>query len=181
MVSDRRKRLITGKLDLIAATYDLVCAEIEDPVSLAALLGVSVEAGWPPGEYDRDAQLYFRDRLREGGDSVVGWYGWYAIVRSEAEGHGVLIGSGGFLGPPGVEGEVEIGYSIMPAWVGLGYATDMVQALTVFAWRDTRIKRIMIRTAATNHASQRVIEKCGFTFEGEDEKTGTLCFIMKKG
>ena len=48
-----------------AATLDHLCAEIEAPAKLASMLGIDVPAGWPPGEYDRAAQEFFRDRMEE--------------------------------------------------------------------------------------------------------------------
>ena len=110
------RKIFTNRLELVAANLDHVCAELEAPELLAALLNAQVEPGWPPGEYDRDAQMYFRDRLGENGSSVVGWYGWYAVRREKSDQPSVLIGAGGFIGPPDEEGEVEIGFSMYRFW-----------------------------------------------------------------
>ena len=65
-------RLSTNRLELVSATFDHVCAELESAQRLASLLKAHVKPGWPPGEYDRDAQRFFRDRLKEGGAAVIG-------------------------------------------------------------------------------------------------------------
>jgi len=165
-------RLAANRLDLIAATAESVRAELEAPERLAALLAVRVEAGWPPGEYDRGAQEFFLDRLVEGGASAVGWYGWYAVRRAAAPAPSVLIGAGGYFGPPGEEGTVEIGFSVMPAWRGLGYATEMAGALVGHAFSDCRIRKVIAHTAADNLASRRVLEKCGLRRVHRDEDSG---------
>jgi len=119
----------TDRLEVRAATIEYIRSELEAPERLAALLEAHVEPGWPPGEYDRDAQEFFLDRLTEGGMSVAGWYVWYAIRRRNACQPSVLIGAGGYFGPPNEEGIVEIGFSVMPSWQGLGYATDWLRYL----------------------------------------------------
>ena len=61
----RAVELFTNRLELIAATMGHVCAELEAPESLAALLHAWAEPGWPPGVYDRNAQEFFLNRLKE--------------------------------------------------------------------------------------------------------------------
>lgn len=93
----------TARLQLIAANLTHLEAELEAPGALAALLDARVPASWPPGQYDRDAMLFFRTQLIEGGPAVVGWYGWYA-VREAIAGARELVGNGGFFGPPDAAG-----------------------------------------------------------------------------
>lgn len=168
--------LTTPRLDVVAATLDHIHAELEGPQRLTALLGVDIEAGWPPGEYDRGAQEFFRDRLRKGGSDVVGWYTWYAIRRSGPQ--RILVGAAGFLGPPSEEGDAEIGFSIMPAWRGQGYATELVGMLLTWAFDDPRVRRILAHTTAQNAASCRVLEKSGFHLAGRVEESQTMCFEL---
>ncbi len=169
-------RLSTNHLDLVAATLDHVNAELESPRHLASLLNAVVESDWPPGEYDRNAQEFFRDRLKEGGAEVVGWYGWYALRREGRDEPSVLVGAGGYFGPPGETGEVEIGLSVMPAWQGLGFATEIVMALIENAFKDIRVNRIIARTTLENLASCRLLEKCGFRHVAKDETSGNILF-----
>lgn len=174
-------RLFTKHLDLMAATLDQVQAELASIEQLAVLLGARVEPGWPPGEYDRGAQEFFRDRLVEGGPSVVGWYGWYAVLRGSGDQGPVLVGAGGYLGPPGEDGVVEIGFSVMPDWQGRGYATEMAEALVRKALADPGVHLVVAHTAPGNRASSRVLEKAGFCCVGEDGETGTVRFEIKAG
>ena len=165
----RQGRIFTKRLELAAATPEHVLAELEDPRRLASLLNAAIEPGWPPGEYDRNAQEFFRERLLEGGPAAAGWYSWYAIRREGPGDPAVLVGAGGYYGPPGGAGEVEIGFSIMPPWRGLGFAAEMAEALIVNAFADPRVFRVVARMEPRNSASRRVLEKCRFRCAGDDE------------
>ncbi len=169
-------RLTTNRLELIAATLNHVCAELEAPESLAALLNAQVEPGWPPGEYDRNAQEFFRDQLKEGGLSVVGWYGWYAVRRGSRSHPSVLIGAGGYFGPPGEDGVVEIGFSIMPTWQSYGYATELAEMLIRNAFTDIRVQKVIAHTTPMNLASCKVLEKCGFNYVRRNEESGNRLY-----
>jgi [ribosomal protein S5]-alanine N-acetyltransferase len=79
----------------------------------------------------------------------------------------VLIGMGGFPGPPDSDGVAEIAYGIAPAYQGKGYATEVANALMNFASQDARVRTIRGRTLAQTNASTRVLEKCGFKKVGE--------------
>lgn len=169
-------KLFTARLELVAATFEHACAELESIASLASLLEAQIEPDWPPGEYDRPAQEFFRDRLKESGPDAVGWYSWYVLYRPNPSQPSVLIGAGGYFGPPSVGGEVEIGLSVMPAWRGMGFATEIASALIKNALADTRVRGVIAHTTPANVAARTLLDKCGFRFVSKDERTGDLCF-----
>ena len=172
--------LSTNRLELVAATLDHVCAELESADRLASLLRAHAEPGWPPGEYDREAQVFFRDRLKEGGASVTGWYCWYALRHGSSDAPLTLIGACGYFGPPSEEGIVEIGFSILPGWQNLGYATDSAGLLIKNAFTDSRVQKVIAHTTPMNLASRKVLEKCGFNYVcREDESDNDLYAIMR--
>ena len=171
-------RLSTRRLDVIATTFEHVCSELEGPGRLASVLSVDVDPAWPPGEYDREAQEFFRDRLCEGGPSVVGWYTWYAVRRGTAHSSTLLVGAAGFLGPPNEKGEVEIGFSIVPASQGRGYATELVKGLLDWALADACVRKVLAHTTPQNVASRRVLEKSGFQCVGREADSEGLCFEL---
>ena len=175
------KLLRTPRLDLIAATLAHVEAELEASSRLGSLLGAEVPEGWPPGEYDRDAQEFFRECLERGGDEVVGWYGWYAVRRADAAGPVQVVGAGGFLGPPSPEGEVEIGYSLLPETRGQGYATELVRALLEHAFTHPDVQRVVAHTAEGNEASAAVLTRAGFSPAGSGAEPGSLRFEILRG
>jgi hypothetical protein len=73
--------LRTPRLDLIAGNLEHIEAELAEPNRIGALLGVTAPEGWPPGEFDRDAMVYFRSRLAGGDPGQAGWFHWYGIAR----------------------------------------------------------------------------------------------------
>lgn len=175
------RRYSTDRLDLIASTADHISAELESAERLASLLDAEIGPDWPPGEYDRGAQEFFRTRLLEGGEGVIGWYGWYAIWRATEDHPACVVGAGGYLGPPNQAGEVEVGYSVVPAFQRQGYATEMVQALVDIALSDARVGRVVARTTPQNPASISVLKRVGFSQAGGIDAEGKLHFEIFRG
>jgi RimJ/RimL family protein N-acetyltransferase len=169
----------TNRLVLVAATVDHMRAEIVSPTQLGILLKSEIPHGWPPGEYDEGAQKFFLERLSLGGSDVVGWYGWYALLRRSSQQVGPLFASGGFLGPPSETGEVEIGYSVHPDWRGQGYATEMVGELIKWAFEDKRVRRIVAHTTSRNPASCKVLEHLGFRVSSSIRDPSSIEFELK--
>ena len=95
----------TKTLLLLPSSVELLKAELESPQRLASRLNATVNPGWPPGEYDRPAQVFFLARMIEGGEAVEGWYCWYALERITLP-RPLLIGAGGYFGLPGPQGDV---------------------------------------------------------------------------
>jgi RimJ/RimL family protein N-acetyltransferase len=64
----------------------------------------------------------------------------------------------------------ELGYWLAEPFWGRGIMTNAVSQMVSFAFNTYDIDRIFARPFGTNKASQRVLEKAGFTFEGKFEK-----------
>ncbi len=173
-------RRYTNRLVLVPATIDHVRAELISPDQMGSLLHAEVPNGWPPGEYDEAAQRFFLDRLCAGGAEVVGWYGWYALLRRSSRQTLLLIASGGFLGLPTDSGVVEIGYSVLPDWRGQGYATEMVGDLVKYAFEDARVKRIIAHTTSQNPGSCKVLGHLGFRDSGVRPDSLTIEFELHR-
>jgi [ribosomal protein S5]-alanine N-acetyltransferase len=161
------------RLNLVSATLQHFDAELKSPASLSALLGVTVPEGWPPGEYDRSAIETFRARLAEN-PTAAGWLSWYAVMRPSGGAPALLVGSGGYFGPPDAEGTVEIGYSTVPSFEGRGVATEIASALTLRALSMPGVKRVIAHVRPDNPASIRVLVRCGFTEVGPGREPGTV-------
>jgi len=168
-----RPMIRTERLVLVAATLAHVEADLDSPESLGRLLGAAVPASWPPGEYDRSAMEFFRDRLSESRDAV-GWYGWYAIHRPTGDKVGVVIGAAGYLGPPDPAGAVEVGYSIAPEFQARAFATEIVQALVSRAFSVPEVVRVIAHAQEANVGSLKVLERCGFTRVGAGGDAGAV-------
>jgi len=86
-------------------------------------------------------------------------FGVYALV---PRGHGRIIGTAGFYGPPDTVGEVTIGYGMVePEW-GQGFGTLTVARLIEICRAHGGVTAINADTDLDNIGSRRVLEKNGF-------------------
>lgn len=89
------------------------------------------------------------------------WYAaWFISLKD-----GARIGDLGFKGYP-PEGNVEIGYGLLPEYWGRGYATEAVCAAVEWALKQPGVTAVEAETEPDNAASQRVLEKAGFAPNG---------------
>ena len=77
---------------------------------------------------------------------------------------GELIGAVGYFHD--ADGVAEIGYWIGQPWWGRGFATEAASMLVRYCFTNGGMSRIVCCHFADNPASQRVIEKLGFTTTG---------------
>lgn len=160
-------QLETERLLLVASTLEIARAEARDRDELARILGAVVHPAWPPSDYDQAARDFLLRSL-EGKPDAYGFLAWCWMARPEGAGERpILIGGGGFKGPPDDTGTVEIGYSIVPEYYGRGLATEAVGAMTAWAFGHPAIRRVIAETLPELAASRRVLEKTGFALTGE--------------
>jgi RimJ/RimL family protein N-acetyltransferase len=133
--------------------------ELRDRNQFARLLDAVVPDNWPP-ESTADALPLFLSWLEAAPDRT-GWFGWYALIREANANGSVLVGSGGFMGPPDA-GVIQLGYSVLPQFQRLGYATEMVHGLVRWAFGQQGVEIVAAEIEWANPASVRVLEKAGF-------------------
>lgn len=90
-----------------------------------------------------------------------------AIVRSEPGRPREVIGYLNFHAGPNEEGQVEIGYTLMPWARGQGYAIEAVRAMFDWARREHGIRRFRASVGPDNERSINLITKLGFVHTGE--------------
>jgi RimJ/RimL family protein N-acetyltransferase len=152
--------LSTPRLDLVLEGTSALEAFLRSRGELASILGVDVPPDWP---VCGSAVIgYVIDWLRE--DPDIGGFGAYFIVH-RADNR--LIGDGGFKGRPNDRGEVEVGYAIIEAYRGQGYATEAAQAFVDWAFTHPDVNAVLAETFHDGLASQRVLCKVGMTFARE--------------
>jgi len=155
-------RLLTSRLELVAATVELAQAEINNFPSLAQLLDTPRPASWPPPLNDEHSQQHFLASLQKAEASDAGWNLWFCVRREPRE----LVGNAGFKGSP-ADGLVEIGYSMLETHQRHGYATEAVQALVGWAFQNRAVQRVVADTLPELIPSIRVMQKSGFVFVGD--------------
>ncbi len=94
--------------------------------------------------------------------------------------------SGAFVGAINIEPwddteELEIGYGLVPAAWGKGYATEAVRAAVDYAFGVAGVARLSARVVAANTASSGVLLKLGFAVIDERPiERGTLLIYRRE-
>jgi ADP-ribosylglycohydrolase/RimJ/RimL family protein N-acetyltransferase len=146
-------------LEIVHADLEMLAAARADPAQLSRLLGgAAIAEGWLVFP---DSIAFARAKLETHPDWRGFWTTFFVATLGARE--RVLVGLGGYQGPPSEEGVVEIGYSIAPAHRGRGLATQAARALTHVAFLDPRVEAVEAHTLAEPNASTRVLEKVGMT------------------
>lgn len=78
-----------------------------------------------------------------------------------------LVGSSGYHNINWTIPKFEIGYWCRTQFMGKGYVSEAVRALTSFAFDILGAERVQLCCDTENHASRRVMERVGYVFESE--------------
>ena len=90
-----------------------------------------------------------------------------AIVRAQPGQPREVIGYLNFHAGPNDSQQVEIGYTLLPAARGQGYAIEAVRAMFDWALRIHGVRRFRASVAPDNERSLNLIGKLGFVHTGE--------------
>ena len=167
--------LETARLRLVPGDATLLRTEGEGPKALSSKLGAELPENWPP-ETMRPVHSQFLQQLEQVPKSV-GWLTWYWLLKRPPA---LLIGCGGFKGPPQQDGRVEIGYSVLPSHQNRGYATEAAGALIDWAFSRPQVTKIVAETECDNFPSIRVLEKLNFVNLKEGSSSRTFLFELKR-
>jgi ribosomal-protein-alanine N-acetyltransferase len=139
--------LQTKSLRLVPLTREEVCA--------------MVEAASPSEKAGLSADWLARLHASTSADP---WTHGFSLVHRDSD---IVVGKGGFKGPPTVDGVVEIAYGVAPDYQGKGYATEAAQALVAYAFSSGQVRVVRAHTLPESNASKRVLAKSGFRRIGE--------------
>jgi RimJ/RimL family protein N-acetyltransferase len=140
------------------------------PVVLTALIdgdraGASAAAGVELSEFIASEDWLWRIRRDQiAGDPASAE--WIARAALDA-GTGVVVGHGGFHGPPDESGTVEVAYSVDPAFRLRGYAKAILRALLRRADADPAVRAVRASIRPDNKGSLATIAGSGFKKVGE--------------
>ena len=151
--------LHTDRLELRPLPAAAAKALPGDRATAAGLLGAALAPDWPlPDLLD-----VLPSQAAAEADSER--FGVWAIVESASQ---TVIGDAGFMGPPGPDRSLEIGFSLVPDRRRKGYAGEAVRALVPWALRQPGVSAVDARCDPANVASVRVLERAGFSLIGEE-------------
>lgn len=90
------------------------------------------------------------------------YYRWAVILKEED----TCIGQIAFFLVDNNNMLCEIEFCVGRAYQNKGYITEATKAVIAYGFEKVNFNRIQITHREANNASKRVIEKCGFTYEG---------------
>lgn len=88
------------------------------------------------------------------------WHSFWFLIRKTDR---VVVGCADFKGIPNTKQEVEIGYGLGKEFEHQGYMTEAVEALCKWALAQENVSHIIAETDLDGFASQRILQRCGFT------------------
>ncbi|AEV85246.1 acetyltransferase [Actinoplanes sp. SE50] len=140
------------------------------PAALSALIdgdlaAASHAAGTPLSRYLIDESWLWRIRLEDvrRDPEAADWIARAAVTDPD----GVVVGHGGFHGPPDADGIVEVAYSVDPAHRRQGHAKAMLRSLLDRADADPRVTAVRASIRPDNLGSRATIKGFGFRKIGE--------------
>ena len=166
----------SARLTLVAATRELVEADLSGRRALADAIGASVPDQWPPELFSSTVMRVAARQLED--PSERGWAAWYLLHR--AGGEAELVGMCQFKGRPDAAGSVEIAYSVLERFRNRGYATEAVARLVNWAFSHQAVREVAAETMPYRKHSIRIMEKNGFAPAGPGSEQGVVRYVLRK-
>ena len=131
--------------------FDELCRMHRDPVVMATLGGVRSDA---------ETERFLNEKMAHW---AVHGFGYWIFRHRDT---GRFVGRGGIQHIEiGGNREIEVGYSVLAEFWDQGLATEMAKAMVAIAFDRIGLDNVVCFTLTTNPASERVMQKVGFTFE----------------
>ena len=168
--------LESRRLTLVAATSELLDADLAGPEALAEALDAQLAEDWPPELFDLPTMRMAQRQLAD--PSEYGWSVWYLLTRKHDL--PMAVGVCSFKGKPDGAGSVEISYSVVPSYRIQGYATEAVARLVTWAFSHQNVVEVAAETLPHLRRSIRVMEKNGFVYQGTGSEYGVVRYAVQK-
>jgi len=153
-----RLRLSTERLELRPLPAGAAAALPDDRDAAARILGATLAPSWP-----QDDLLDVLPSQAAAEPDLERFGVWVMIERRT----NAVAGDIGFIGPPGDDGSVEVGYSVIPDRRSRGYATEAARAILDWVLRQPGVRTVVARCDEGNVPSIRTLERVGFARVGE--------------
>jgi [ribosomal protein S5]-alanine N-acetyltransferase len=163
--------LKVGSLRLVAITSEMLVAEHNsDAAGLGALLRAKLTSEWPPVDWEPHVYRIIQKQYDEWPASF-GWHRYVVLDGGFGKARTLVGAIGGF---PRAEGDVEIGYSTLPAFQRRGYATASARTLVDWLLTVDGVQSVSAQTYPRLPESIKVMERCGMSYVGEGDDSGTV-------
>lgn len=157
-------KLETERLLLVEYNLEWIQATIAGVDELERVSGYRVSREWPGIDF-----FFYLPYVLENVKKEPEMTKWTHLIVLKEENK--VIGEIGGQGKPEETGEIELGYSIVPAYQNNGYVTEALGELLVWLKKQPEIKRIFARSFESNPHSIQVLRKSGFLHQPKYDKT----------
>lgn len=106
-----------------------------------------------------EAESYISERITSGYERY--GFGMWAVEMKDS---GERVGTCGLIKRDTIE-DVELGFSFLERFWSRGFAIESATAAMDYAWKVTKLSRVVAIVAPHNGASIRLLEKLGFAYE----------------
>ncbi|MGI6254613.1 MAG: GNAT family N-acetyltransferase [Acutalibacter sp.] len=144
--------------------------DLDDLYHYAKNPAVGPNAGWKPHESLEESQKILESWLQEDESKSCTW----AIVPKDTGRASGTISLDQNGRRPNVPDCRELGYALAQEEWGKGYMTEAAVAVLRYGFEELHLNLITVRHYTTNQRSRRVIEKCGFQYEGTQRQSSKL-------
>ena len=131
--------------------------DLDDFYEYAKRLDVGPDAGWKPHACKEESEKILRSFIEN--DDI-----WAIELKENSK----VIGSVGLhkdTSRSGINSKM-LGYVLSKVYWGQGIMPEAVKAVIKYAFEEERLELISVQHFRFNSKSKRVIEKCGFKYEG---------------
>ena len=165
----QKMKLITERTILLPIDMEMIIAISNGTLNQFPEYNHNEE--WPENDL-KTALPVFVELLEKNGND--GFNIWLIIEKK----NNLIIGSAGYIGKPDTEGNIEIGFGIIPSKRKKGFCYESVEALLKCGLTHNEVSGIIARCDKSNIASRETIRKLGF--EELSEKDGVLIYKLYK-
>ncbi|MES2766033.1 MAG: GNAT family N-acetyltransferase [Bacteroidota bacterium] len=169
------KRIDCRRISLLPLDHAHLTLLLESRAAMERSLGLTVSnfevhCDFLPdflGEVDVALKDFMIPKVAENPEAYEWFTHWLIIHREE----NITVGGIGASGLPDEAGQVMIGYFTDQKYEGRGFATEAVECVKNWLFKNPDVKAIRADTPTEHFGSQKVLQKNGF---GEVERDGEI-------
>jgi len=153
----------TNQLELIALDLESLHLLRQDRILLEKHLDIEFSDHQLSQDIKNDFKYELFNKINDVSENIeiYEWYtNWEIILKSQRQ----SIGSIGFSGYPDETGTAKIGFYIDERFRNRGHATEAIEAMVNWAFNSEQLIQIVAETLPENEPSNKLLAKCGFSF-----------------
>ena len=138
----------------------IALADAQDMFEYSSMPKVTDFLKWAPHTDVRQAAVFIEKTLLQY-ETQENWL-WGIVSRQDAK----LIGVVRMFNIDFEEQRGELSWILNPHYSGKGFATEAVRAILAYLFDKLCFERVQAKCISTNTASERLMQRCGMTYEG---------------